>query len=46
MSALVHGVVKERESFTTCAGKTGGMVWAEMPYAEGLATHSGSESCV
>ena len=29
-----------------CAGKTGKVVWMKEPYGEGLATHTGPESCV
>jgi hypothetical protein len=28
-----------------CAGQTGEMMWMQEPYGEGVATHSGPESC-
>ncbi len=28
-----------------CAGRTGELQWMKVPYAEGLATHGGPESC-
>lgn len=46
LELLAHKLISSRpKNNTACAGKTGKVLWAEMPYAEGLATHSGSESC-
>lgn len=42
---LAEFVVWVLRFHTTCAGKTGDVLWVEVPYAEGLATHGGSESC-